>query len=163
MDNFSFQSIGVVHSEFDTPQGTPIQAAANDSASGTIEIFPDFHQGLQDLEGFEYIYVLYVFDRAAESTLLVQPFLDKNSHGVFATRAPRRPNAIGISVLKLHRIENGMIYVDDLDMLNGTPVLDIKPFVPQFDNRSTDRIGWLKKTVAKMDETLDDGRFSSKA
>jgi tRNA-Thr(GGU) m(6)t(6)A37 methyltransferase TsaA len=144
---------------FRKPKGVPVQAAAAKDANGTVEVFPEYQEGLKDLEGFSYIILLCHFHLAGEPDMLVRPFLDENKHGVFATRAPRRPNSIGLSVVKVLKVEGNIIHVAGLDIVEGTPLLDIKPYIPQFDNREDARIGWLEGNIDKLHTTKDDGRF----
>ena len=159
MQEITYKPIGAVHSPFKEPEGTPIQPAASD-ALGTIEIFPEFVAGLKDLEGFSHIILLYHFHRAGRPELVVRPFMDTESRGIFAIRAPSRPNSIGFSVVRLLRIEGNILHVDGLDILDGTPLLDIKPYVPKFDSVDAERIGWLAENVHKVGSARDDGRFA---
>ena len=156
--------IGVVHSPFSEPAGTPIQSAAA-SAVGVeaqVEIFPSFHEGLRDLEGFSHLILLYHMHRIQPAGLLVKPFLGNDRHGVFATRSPGRPNPIGFSVVRLLSVEDGALSITDVDILDQTPVLDIKPYVGEFDIRPVERIGWFANNLLKLDKTKDDGRFAKK-
>ena len=159
MDEITYKPIGVVHSPFKEPKGMPIQAAASLGIKGTIEVNANLAEGLKDLDGFSHLILLYHLSLVKEYALTVKPFLDDKLHGVFATRSPSRPNAIGISTVRLTRIENNMLYIEDLDIVDGTPLLDIKPYVPQLDNRKTRKIGWFKGKIGKLKETRDDGRF----
>ena len=152
--------IGIIRSPFTQAAGTPIQPGAAQQAEGRIEVFPEYEAGLVDLDGFERIWLLYWFDRAAAMRLHVKPFLDDGERGLFATRAPCRPNPIGISCVRLLRIENNNLYVLGIDILDGTPLLDIKPYVPQFDHFAVDKIGWLQGK-RPSDRTADE-RFSRK-
>ena len=156
--------IGVVHSPFREPTGAPIQSAAA-SAVGVeaqVEIFPCFREGLRDLEGFSHLILLYHMHRIQPAGLLVKPFLSNDSHGVFATRSPGRPNPIGFSVVRLLSVEDGALSITDVDILDQTPVLDIKPYVGEFDIRPVERIGWFANNLLKLDKTKDDGRFAKK-
>jgi tRNA-Thr(GGU) m(6)t(6)A37 methyltransferase TsaA len=156
----SFQQIGTIHSPFHDLAGMPIQPTSDASASGTIEIFPEFIPGLKDLDGFSDIILIYHLHQAGPAKLEVKPFLDTEIHGVFATRAPTRPNAIGLSVVKLNRIEGGILHVDKLDILDGTPLLDIKPYIPEFDHQTEVRTGWLEQAKGKVKRTASDNRFT---
>ena len=156
----TYRWIGVIHSPFAQRLGMPIQAAFAEGAAGTVELDPEYVPGLKDLEGFTHIILVYHFHLSEGHSLQVKPFLDEEAHGVFATRAPRRPNAIGISVVRLNRIEGSTLYVSELDVVDGTPLLDIKPYVPQFDNRTGAKIGWLEKNIDRAAESTADGRFS---
>ena len=124
-----------------------------------MELFPEYVKGLRDLAGFSHIVLIYHFHLSRPPSLLVRPYMDDVEHGVFATRAPSRPNPIGISVVRLVGIDGNVIHVRDVDIVDGTPLLDIKPYVPAFDVRETERIGWLAANVHKLPEAKDDGRF----
>jgi tRNA-Thr(GGU) m(6)t(6)A37 methyltransferase TsaA len=137
----------------------PIQPAGAKSISGTIDIFPEYAEGLKDLAGFSHIILLYHFNRTRRSKLIVIPFMDSKPRGVFATRAPKRPNPIGLSVVKLRKIEGNTLYIENVDILDGTPLLDIKPYVPEFDQYPADRIGWLKQATGVVKEKKSDDRF----
>ncbi len=154
-----YHPIGVVHSPFKQPEGTPIQAVAAKNTQAVIEIFPEFVQGLCDLEHFSHIIVLYHLHLAKKKGLMVIPFLDTKPHGVFATRSPGRPNPIGFSVVRLDKIEDHQIFVKDIDILDGSPVLDVKPYISQFDAFETTKMCWLGENIHKLNKTKDDGRF----
>jgi len=157
----TYKTIGIIHTPFSKPEGTPIQPTAAKDVEGFIELFPDYLSGLQDLQGFSHIFLLYRFHLSkASSSLLIKPFLDDSIHGVFATRAPSRPNPIGLSIVRLEKIEISKIYVKDVDIVDGTPLLDIKPYINEFDFRDKTRIGWMEKRLALLSSTRDDGRFS---
>lgn len=154
-----FTAIGILYSPHLQAAGTPIQAAATD-AEGTIVLQPQFAPALIDLQGFSHLILLYLFDRAQPARMQVKPFLDDAQRGVFATRAPSRPNPIGFSVVQLIGIDHNLVRVAKIDLLNGTPILDIKPFIPQFDcPQGQVRIGWLEKHLGQLNGTYDDGRF----
>jgi len=153
-----YRPIGVVHSPFTQMKGTPIQPSRADGARGTVEVFPDFTEGLSDLDGFSHIILLCHLHRSTKSRLKVVPYLDTEPRGLFATRAPCRPNPIGLSVVRLLAIEDNVLSIENVDLLDGTPVLDIKPFVGEFDDHSDVRIGWLD-AVRKRRWRADD-RFS---
>ncbi len=156
---FVYRPIGVVHSPFKELAGMPIQPAGAAGVRGAIEVWPEFVAGLQDLAGFSHIIVLYHFHQAQGAQLIVTPFLDDRSHGVFATRAPRRPNPIGLSVVRLLGIDQNVLHVENVDILDGTPVLDIKPYVPEFDHHPADRIGWLEQAKERVENVRADKRF----
>jgi len=142
-----FSPIGIVHSPFKKLKGIPIQPSMSDT-KGKIEIFPQYQKGLIDLEEFSHIFCLYFFDLVKLPVpLQSKPFLQNEEKGVFAIRTPFRPNPIGLSILKIININENLIHVNNLDILDKTPVLDIKPYVPQFDSRHTDKIGWLKGRI----------------
>ena len=160
MNEIKYKPIGVVHSPFKAPKGTPVQPAGAKGTSGTVEIFPEYVEGLKDIEGFSHIILLYHFHLSQGSTLLAKPFMDNEMHGVFAMRGPSRPNPIGISVVRLTKVEGNRLHVRDVDIVDGTPLLDIKPYVPKFDIRQVERIGWLESNVHKLSQSKDDGRFA---
>lgn len=160
MKGIAYVPIGVIHSPFNNIQGMPIQPAGAKGIAGTVEIEQEYCDGLKDIEGFSHIILLYHFHLSKGYSLEVRPFLDDKLHGVFATRAPNRPNPIGISVVKLVRVQHCTLHIEDVDILDGTPLLDIKPFVPEFDVVKAERIGWLSQNLAKMYEAKADKRFT---
>lgn len=141
--SIEFTPIGIVHTPFSEPADTPRQAALANGALGTVEIFPGYRDGLADLEGFSHVILLFHFHRSRGFSLSVTPPGGVVARGVFATRAPRRPNAIGFSVVRLRRIEDGILHVQNIDMLDGTPLLDIKPYIPEFDAPADAETGWF--------------------
>ena len=157
--NITYRPIGTIHSPFQDIAGVPIQPAAAAGIQGSVEVLPEFVEGLKDLAGFSHIVLLYHFHLVQGSQLVVTPFLDSQPRGVFATRAPRRPNPIGLSVVKLLSVERNVLRVENVDIVDGTPLLDIKPYVPAFDRHPADRIGWLAQAQGKVQETKSDGRF----
>jgi tRNA-Thr(GGU) m(6)t(6)A37 methyltransferase TsaA len=156
----TYRPIGIVHSPFREPYGTPIQSVSAQNAEGVVEVFPEYAAGLEDIDGFSHIILIYHFHLSKGFSLMVKPFLDNPSHGIFACRAPARPNPIGISIVRLTRAEKDRLYIQDVDILDGTPLLDIKPYVPEFDNREADRKRWLEGNLGKLNEIKDDGRFA---
>ncbi len=160
MNKIKYDPIGVIHSPYKTTRGTPIQPAGAKGVAGSIEIFPEYVAGLADLDGFSHIYVLYHFHLSKKFALKVKPFLDDRRRGLFATRAPSRPNPIGLSVVRLIAITDNTLQVQDIDVVDGTPLLDIKPYVPAFDVHNVDRIGWLAEKTGNIKKKADDGRFS---
>jgi tRNA-Thr(GGU) m(6)t(6)A37 methyltransferase TsaA len=159
MTSIRFNPIGVIHSPFTDPKSMPIQPVSANSAAGTVDLLPEFAAGLRDLEGFSHILLVYHFHRSRGFTLSVTPYLDTVARGLFATRAPNRPNPIGLSLVRLVRIEGSRLHVENLDVLDGTPLLDIKPHVPEFDCAPGARIGWLKKAAPQMRTKMADDRF----
>jgi tRNA-Thr(GGU) m(6)t(6)A37 methyltransferase TsaA len=155
----TYRDIGIVQSPFKEPKGTPIQPPAAQDIDGIISIYPEYMEGLKDIEGFSHIILLYHFHLVQESSLLVKPFLDMELHGVFATRSPSRPNPIGFSIVRLIKVEGNKLHIRDVDIVDGTPLLDIKPYVAEFDVRKTERTGWFEKNMYKLSTTRDDGRF----
>ena len=154
-----FNSIGIIETPFTDLADMPIQPSAAEGIKGKVILNPVLKGGLQDLEGFSHLILLYHFHQAGDSNLLVKPFLDENIHGVFATRAPRRPNAIGLSIVRLLEIHQNILSIENVDILNGTPLLDIKPYVPYFDKPEADRMGWLENFQEKIGGKYSDDRF----
>lgn len=152
--------IGIIHTPFEDLQGMPIQPAGAAGIRGTVEVFEQYQGGLKDLDGFSHIILLYLFHRSRGFKLEVVPFLDTHPRGLFATRAPRRPNPIGLSVVRLDRLENGVLHVQNVDILDGTPLLDIKPYVPEFDRHEDVRTGWLERARKTVDSRISDKRFA---
>ncbi|MCD6194806.1 tRNA (N6-threonylcarbamoyladenosine(37)-N6)-methyltransferase TrmO [bacterium] len=161
MEKINYVPIGIIHSSFKKPKGTPIQSSATEGVDGTIEVFPEYAEGLEDLEDFSHIILIYHFHLSKEPFLKVKPFMDNQIHGVFSTRAPSRPNPIGISIVRFVKIKGNILYIQDTDIVDGTPLLDIKPYVPEFDIREVEKIGWLEKNVHKLSTSRDDGRFQN--
>jgi tRNA-Thr(GGU) m(6)t(6)A37 methyltransferase TsaA len=160
VDAIRFTPIGVIHSPFKEPQGTPIQPKGGKGVEGTVEVLPEYVGGLKDLEGFSHIVLVFHFHLSKGYSLQVKPYLDDKEHGVFATRAPKRPNPIGISVVRLLRVEGNLLHIRDLDMIDGTPLLDIKPYVPEMNASEVERIGWLEGKTKKVEDATDNGRFA---
>jgi tRNA-Thr(GGU) m(6)t(6)A37 methyltransferase TsaA len=142
------------------PKGTPIQTRGAQGIAGTVEVFPEYAEGLKDIDGFSHIILIYHFHLSKKSPLLAKPFMDHETHGIFAIRAPSRPNPIGTSVVRLLQVEDNVLHIQDVDIVDGTPLLDIKPYVPEFDAREVERRGWLDKNVHKLSTSKDDGRFA---
>jgi tRNA-Thr(GGU) m(6)t(6)A37 methyltransferase TsaA len=155
----SYRPIGTIHSPFNEIGDMPIQPTGASEIRGFVEILPELAKGLKDLDGFSHIILLYHFHRVRESKLTVVPFLDSQPRGVFATRAPVRPNPIGLSVVRLLSIDRNILHIENLDVLDGTPVLDIKPYVPEFDHHPADRVGWLEQARDKVQSKRSDDRF----
>lgn len=157
MGTIELKPIGIIHSPFKQAIGTPIQPAFAESAEGTVEIFDEYIDGLKDLDGFERVWLIYFFDRSKPFSLHVTPYMDTQKRGLFSTRAPSRPNPIGMSSVKLRNIRGNSLYIEQLDILDQTPLLDIKPYVPGFDRFDTVRNGWLQNVNA--DRHTADDRF----
>lgn len=151
--------IGIIHSPFKDIKGMPIQPSGARGIEGTIELDSKYVNGLKDIEGFSHIILIYHFHLSKGYSLEVLPFMDDILHGVFSTRAPRRPNPIGLSVVRLVRVEGATLHIEDVDIADGTPLLDIKPYVPEFDVQKVERIGWLSKKADKAFEVKADERF----
>lgn len=144
----TLEPIGVIHTPFIYKEETPIQSARS-TALGSVEVFPEFSDGLQDLEGFSHIYLLYYFHQSSGYSLLVKPFLDETLHGLFATRHPCRPNPLGFSIVHLLACQGNILQFEGADMLDGTPLLDIKPYLPEFDHRTDTRQGWYNQRTKR--------------
>lgn len=158
-DRIIFKPIGTIHSPFHDPVGVPIQPRAGAGVKGKVVLNPIYQEGLKDLEGFSHLILIFYFHRSGEGDLIVKPYLDDQKRGVFATRAPRRPNNIGLSIVKLIGIEENVLEIENLDILDGTPLLDIKPYIPDFDHDEDIRVGWLEKLRDKIPGKQADNRF----
>ena len=159
MEPIVYQPIGVIRSPYQTRAGMPIQVSGARGIRGTIMVYPEYGDGLKDLNGFSHIILLYHFHRTHDKELVVTPFLDDQPRGVFATRSPNHPNAIGLSTVRLLGIEDLRLSIEDVDILDGTPLLDIKPYVPAFDHRNPERVGWLEDAQQKAGQQRADKRF----
>ena len=158
----TINSIGIIHTPFNDINGIPIQPLAAKGIKGYIELFPEYLEGLIDLEGFSHITLLYHFHKINGYHLKVKPFMDTVEHGIFATKSPKRPNAIGFSTVKLLGIENNIIHIEMVDMLNETPLIDIKPFFSKFDNRANTKSGWLdNQKIISVRDLRSDTRFKN--
>jgi tRNA-Thr(GGU) m(6)t(6)A37 methyltransferase TsaA len=157
----SFEPIGTIHTPFKTREGMPIQTRAATGIKGEILLDEAFVAALEDLDGFSHIMLIYYLHKSEGYEMKVKPFLDNVKRGLFATRAPRRPNAIGVSVVKLLGIEKNILQIENVDMLDGTPLLDIKPYIPQIDTQESVKLGWLENKTGKFDEHKSDERFNS--
>jgi tRNA-Thr(GGU) m(6)t(6)A37 methyltransferase TsaA len=159
LSEIRYRTIGTIHSPHQDIEGMPIQPAGAAGVRGRVEVDAEWAEGLQDLEEFSHVILLYHFHQAGPCRLIVTPFMDDRPHGVFATRAPRRPNPIGLSVVRLLAVEGGTLHVEGIDVLDGTPLLDVKPYVPEFDHFSVDRIGWLEGARGQVVTRRADDRF----
>jgi tRNA-Thr(GGU) m(6)t(6)A37 methyltransferase TsaA len=155
----ALQPIGVIHTPFKEKKNMPIQPASGSGANGTVEVFAEYRVGLRDLAGFSHIILLYHFHKSKKFNLQVVPFLDTEPRGLFATRAPNRPNPIGLSVVQLDSVEDNLLHIRNVDILDNTPLLDIKPYVPDFDAPTEVRTGWLEKAREKVANRKSDDRF----
>lgn len=161
MPDIVFQPIGIIYTPFHDVKDMPIQPLAAEGVKGHIMIRPEYAMGLKDLDGFSHITLVYHFHKVKKASLKVIPFMDQYERGIFATKSPQRPNQLGISAVKLLRVEKNIIHIEEVDMLNETPLLDIKPFYPRFDNRQTERIGWLTiNEDLPVEQLKSDDRFS---
>jgi tRNA-Thr(GGU) m(6)t(6)A37 methyltransferase TsaA len=159
MKSIVYRPIGTISSPHATREGMPIQATGARGIRGEVRIFPEYGKGLKDLDGFSHIILLYHFHRTQRKDLIVTPFLDNEPRGVFATRSPNHPNTIGLSIVHLLSIDGLRLKIEDVDILDGTPLLDIKPYVPAFDHRDPERVGWLEKAQRSADRHQADNRF----
>lgn len=155
-----FHPIGTIHSPFNDLSGMPIQPSAALGVKGTVELHKNLIPALGDLDGFSHIYLLYYFHLSKSFHLKVAPFMEDQPHGLFATRAPERPNQIGLSVVKLISIEGNTLQIENIDVVDGTPLLDIKPYIRQMEPTENLRIGWLEKHTLRVNSKLSDDRFS---
>ena len=159
MKKYVLKPIGIIHSPVKNVAGAPIQPTAAKGIAGYVKIAPEYVDGLKDLEGFSHIILIYYFHLSQGYKLKVKPFLDNTERGLFATRAPKRPNPIGISIVKLKKIKRTILYIEDIDAVDGTPLLDIKPYVPEFDFQKTTKIGWLRGRAHRAKKMKADKRF----
>lgn len=162
MSEVSFRYIGTIHSPYTTVAEMPIQPSGALGIAGRVEVFSGFAEGLKDLSGFSHIYLVYHFHAATTMQLSVVPFLDSQEHGVFATRAPSRPNPLGLSVVRLREVRGNILLVENLDVLDGTPLLDIKPYIPAFDHWDVESTGWLSQKGLMAKAMQSDERFTRK-
>ncbi|KAF5435293.1 tRNA (Thr-GGU) A37 N-methylase [Candidatus Methanophagaceae archaeon] len=146
----TYQPIGVIHTEFQDKKDAPIQGVFAKDAKGEVERYPEYAAGLKDIEGFSHIILIYHFHLADGYSLISKPFLDDVLHGIFSIRHFNRPNPIGLSVVKLERVKGNLLEIREVDILDGTPLLDIKPLIPQFDNRPAAKSGWLSNPHLDM-------------
>ena len=159
--NIELESIGTIHTEFKEIEGMPIQPTGAKGAKGTIVIKDKYVDGLKDLDGFSHIHLIYLLHKVERYKLEVKPFMDTKTHGVFATRSPKRPNRIGMSVVKVNKVEGNTVFIENVDILDETPLLDIKPYVPQLCEDTIDelKIGWFETNHQKAKSQKSDDRF----
>ncbi len=146
---FQVKALGVIHTDHATKEEAPIQGAFRPDEVGTVEVFPEYAAGLKDIELFSHIMLIYHFDRAGRVDLVRKPFLDDNLHGIFAMRHPCRPNGLGISIVRLLGHEGNLLKVSGIDVLDGTPLIDIKPYIPRFDCFPDASEGWFAGKQAR--------------
>ncbi|MBN2028965.1 tRNA (N6-threonylcarbamoyladenosine(37)-N6)-methyltransferase TrmO [bacterium] len=158
-EEIKYRPIGIIHTPFRDLRGVPIQPAFDQRNQGTIELKKEYLDGLKDLDGFSHILIIYHFHLSKGYRLHVVPFLDTVLRGLFATRAPKRPNPIGISLVKLIKIEGSIVHIEDIDVVDGTPLLDIKPYIRQFDEVEDYRSGWLSGKIGRGNQVKSDDRF----
>ncbi len=160
MEQIIINPIGIIHTPHKDVKNMPIQPIAAEGIYGTIELLSEFVDGLKDIEGFSHLTLIYQFHKIDGYKLRAIPFMDTEEHGIFASKAPKRPNAIGISTVKLIKVEGNILHVEQVDMLDGTPLIDIKPFYPRYDNRFDVKIGWLEKSKdMPLEKLRSDERF----
>lgn len=155
----TYTPIGSIHSPFQKKDDMPIQPTGASGIQGTVEVFKDFQDGLADLDGFSHVILLYHFHRSDEFKLQVVPFMDSQPRGLFSTRAPKRPNPIGLSIVRLERVEDNILHIRNVDVLDGTPLLDIKPYIPEFDAQDGVSTGWFRQTRETVSKYRSDDRF----
>ena len=159
-NTFKFVPIGILKTPYDSKSGIPIQGVFGPDSEGEAEIFKEYEPGLRDIEGFSHLIILYVFHLSEGYELVCKPYMEEKLHGVFSLRAPKRPNPIGFSVVKLRKRKGRILYLSEVDMLDKTPILDIKPYVPKFDHRTGVRVGWMKNSFRnKAHRKVSDDRF----
>lgn len=156
-----YHPIGIIHTPFRDAADMPIQPPGATGVAGTAALDEKYRDGLKDLDGFSHIILIYHFHLSRGFALHVEPFLDHATHGIFATRAPRRPNPIGLSVVRLVRVEGSLLHIEDVDIVDGTPLLDLKPYVPLFDSREDVKTGWLADRGKGVLQARADKRFRS--
>ncbi|HEX4008427.1 MAG TPA: tRNA (N6-threonylcarbamoyladenosine(37)-N6)-methyltransferase TrmO [Solirubrobacteraceae bacterium] len=159
LPSVTYRPIGVIRSPFTTPEGMPLQSVAAADVHGQIVLAPELAPAVADLDGFSHVHVVAHLHRGVPGGLTVVPFLDDTPRGVLATRSPRHPNPIGLSVVRLLAVDGATLEVAGLDLLDGTPVLDIKPYVPAFDAFEAERTGWLATAAQRVHQVRADARF----
>jgi tRNA-Thr(GGU) m(6)t(6)A37 methyltransferase TsaA len=160
MEAITYRPIGIIKTPFKTKDGMPIQPSGAKGVRGTINVLEDYIEGLKDLEGFSHVILIYHYHLSKGYDLIVTPFLDDQNRGVFATRAPKRPNSIGLSIVKLNAIKENILEIENVDIIDGTPLLDIKPYVPKFDAQTEVMTGWLGKREKQVQQKKSDDRFT---
>jgi tRNA-Thr(GGU) m(6)t(6)A37 methyltransferase TsaA len=153
------EPIGVIHSPFTSIENMPIQPKGATDVEGTVVVQDCYVEGLRDLDGFSHIYLLYHFHKADKTSLIVTPFLDTHERGVFSTRSPLRPNHIGLSIVQLVGVEKNRLLIRGVDVLDGTPLLDIKPYIARFDGVQSSTSGWMQANAEEVAATRSDDRF----
>ena len=161
MPQITFHPIGIIHTPFISADNMPIQGAGGKGIKATIEIYPEFSAGLKDLDGFSHIILLYHLHLVEKSALIVKPFMDEEHHGIFATRSPVRPNPIGMTTVRLVEIKDNLLIVEDIDMMDQSPLLDIKPCLPMIDDIQGLKLGWLTGKIDQFSRKQSDDRFKS--
>jgi len=160
MEEIKYKPIGVIHSRFKEIEGMPIQPTGAEGNTGTVEVFAEYSAGLKDIDGFSHVILIYHFHLSNGYSLEVKPFLDEETHGLFSTRSPSRPNPVGISIVRLVEVKGPKLKIEGVDIVDNTPLLDIKPYVPDFDWRAGERIGWLSGKSSNVRGKRADKRFA---
>ena len=158
MEIITYRPIGIIHSSFKENAGIPRQSTGAGNIKGTIEIFDEFCEGLKDLNGFSHIVVIFHLHMVKRASLKAHPPWDGKEHGVFATRSPHRPNPVGVSVVRLERVVQNILHISGIDMVDGSPVLDIKPYIPELNPAGNIRTGWLAGKVEGMNKSKSGDR-----
>jgi tRNA (adenine37-N6)-methyltransferase len=143
--SITIKPIGIINTPYKEPKGMPIQGTFKKGVIGTARISPEYKAGLKDIEGFSHVILIYHFNRSKEERLTGKPFLEDVDHGIFSIRSPHRPNHIGLSIVKLKSVKGNIITFSEVDILDDTPLLDIKPYVSHFDSRENVKNGWIEK------------------
>ncbi|RLC48220.1 MAG: tRNA (N6-threonylcarbamoyladenosine(37)-N6)-methyltransferase TrmO [Candidatus Cloacimonadota bacterium] len=149
MEEIIIKPIGIIHTPYKEAKDIPIQGKFRKEIKGTVEVFKEYEQGLKDIQGFSHLILLFYFHKSNKECVIGRPYLEDEEHGIFAIRSPHRPNHIGISIVRLLKRKKNILYIQEIDIFDGTPLLDIKPYVKHFDNRDNIRCGWLEKHFAK--------------
>lgn len=155
----TLEPIGTIHTPFTSLEQMPIQPKGAADTQGTLVLQKAYKEGLKDLEGFSHVYILYHFHKAIRTELLVTPFMDTEIRGVFSTRSPLRPSHLGLSVCEIVSVQDTIVTLKGIDVLDGTPLLDIKPYIPQFDRVSNVKTGWMTKNESEVAHMISDNRF----
>jgi len=155
----NIKPIGVIHSPYNELENMPIQPKGAAETEGYVVVNESYGDGLKDLDGFSHIYLVYDFHKATRTELLVTPFMDEKERGVFATRSPLRPNHIGISIVRLVKVEGNRLIVKGVDIVDGTPLIDIKPYIEKFDRIDNSASGWMKSSNEEVRNKRSDTRF----
>jgi len=145
INNIVIKPIGLINTPYKDPKGMPIQGTFEKGIIGTVNVFKEYQAGLKDLDGFSHAILIYYFNKSKEEKLITKPFLEDEEHGIFSIRSPHRPNHIGISIVKIENVKKGVIGFSEVDILDNTPLLDIKPYVSFFDYRNDVKNGWIEK------------------
>ncbi len=154
------EPVGIIRTPHKSQEGMPIQPLGAEGMEGRIELNPEMKDGLKDIERFSHIILIYYFHESSGCILIQKPFMSETPRGVFSIRSPKRPNPIGLSIVKLIRVEDNIVYFERPDQLDGTPLLDIKPYVPELDSFEDASRGWLKNKAQDFRHKLSDDRFT---